>query len=214
MTHLRGHPRLPPAQLCLDRASAPDASASPSADQCSGIAAPVMEPYRSPGTGGKYISCLHSCLGQGLSTHRCCRGMLLITTSLVRPILNSPRLLFLWVSIGVKRFAELQSIRSTGCPFGRTWRCSAPHFLAQQQQSREVGDAHSPPKTHCCGPRQLPLSPRSQGTPQFHGEGACTSLGYHTHRGWVTAFPKNTCSLVNPGSAYLKGHIRQLAYLL
>lgn len=40
------------------------------------------------------------------------------------------------------------------------------------------------------------------------------SLGYHKHHGWVMAFPKNTCSLVNPGSAYLKGHIQQLAYLL
>ena len=40
------------------------------------------------------------------------------------------------------------------------------------------------------------------------------SMGYHIHRGRVTAFPKNTCSLVNLGSAYLKGHIRQLAYLL
>lgn len=64
------------------------------------------------------------------------------------------------------------------------------------------------------GPRQLPLSTPSQWTPQFSGEGACTSLGYHTYRGWVMMFPKNTCSLVNPGSAYLKGHIRQLAYLL
>lgn len=31
---------------------------------------------------------------------------------------------------------------------------------------------------------------------------------------WLMVFPKNICSFLNPGSTYLKGHIRQLAYLL
>lgn len=88
-----------------------------------------------------------------------------------------------------------------------TFPCSA----AMQQGTKGT----SLPLQMCFrGARQLPLSTPSQWTPQCSGEGACTSLGYHTYRGWVTTFPKNTCSLVNPGSAYLKGHIRQLAYLL
>lgn len=57
------------------------------------------------------------------------------------------------------------------------------------------------------------LSPRGRGTPRFPGKGACASSGYHTPRGRGTVFPKNTCSLVNPGSAYLRGLTRQLAYL-
>ena len=61
VTHLWGHPWLPPAQLCLDGASAPGASASPSADQCSTIATPVTEPYGSAGAGGKYPpACIHA----------------------------------------------------------------------------------------------------------------------------------------------------------
>lgn len=39
-------------------------------------------------------SCLHSCFGQGLSTHRCCQGIFLIITSLARPVLNSLQFFF------------------------------------------------------------------------------------------------------------------------
>lgn len=85
----------------------------------------------------------------------------------------------------------------------------------------ELGGTEPPqkvPQRCSCSPRQAAQVPRprvgwKQG-PVLPREGVCTPVGYRLHQGSVTALPQNTCSLVNPGSAYLKGHIRQLAYLL
>lgn len=64
----------------------------------------------------------------------------------------------------------------------------------------------APKKPHHCGPRlRNTLIPWGGSLPDL-GLSPALQLG--------DSFPKNTCSLINPGSAYLKGHIRQLAYLL
>lgn len=88
--------------------------------------------------------------------------------------------------------------------------CVPRHLLAQEQQSWAVWEPPLP-KTL---PKPRRMRERQRQGPALPREGACTPMVYRLHQGSVTVLPKNTCSLVNPGSAYLKGHIRQLAYLL
>lgn len=181
------------------------ALASPSADQCP-ASGTGMELHEHSGTGGRYPP-----------ASICASGRDSALASSARESSSSPTawpdltvIFFLWFSIRLNFWLNCKELGLSLPGLGSALHCRVS-LLSNDEAGKQK---RSPQKTTSLWPKATAPEPPWLRNTLIPWGGSLPNLGLSPALQLGDSFPKNTCCLINPGSAYLKGHIRQLAYLL